>query len=160
MDVMMEMRRSYGDGDSKVSLKHTKESKRRISSFYIKFHMKNILQHNNLHPKDFNGNKKNVAQQTYLRTLPFLFLFFCFPWPFLSSQLPSLWVALPLSGYLPSFSSHHLPPCSCISKYGAFNHQHGWPSPCHVHQLVSCVGKRGPHLSQVLPSSSNAMKNP
>ena len=31
----------YGNGDSKVSLKHTKESKRIISSFYIKFHMKN-----------------------------------------------------------------------------------------------------------------------
>ena len=41
MDVMMEMRSSYGNGDSKASLKHTKESKRRISSFYIKFHMKN-----------------------------------------------------------------------------------------------------------------------
>ena len=27
--------------DSRISLKHTKESKRRISSFYIKFHMKN-----------------------------------------------------------------------------------------------------------------------
>ena len=36
------MRRvGYGNGDSKVSLKHTKESKRRISSFYIQSHMKN-----------------------------------------------------------------------------------------------------------------------
>ena len=50
-----------------------------------------ILQHNNLNPKDFNGNKKMwLSRRTLERSPSFsVFSFFAFTWPFLLSQLPS-----------------------------------------------------------------------
>ena len=74
------------------------------------------------------------------------------------SSLPNTQPPAPPNSIFFWFSFHYLLSYSPVNKYDAFNHQHGRPSPCHVHQLVPCVGKRGPRLSKVLPSSSNAIK--
>ena len=132
MDVMMEMRRLAVWRNEKsmlwkwrfkgITQAHKGEQKNNQFILYQISHEEqaaDILQHNNLNPKDFNGNKKMWLSRRTLERSPSFFLFFCFPWPFLSSQLPSPRAAH-LSGYLPSFSSHHLPPppCSCISQHG------------------------------------------
>ena len=152
MDVMMEMwslaawrnekSRLWKWRFKRITQTHKGEQKKNYFFLYPISHEEqaaDILQHNNLNPKDFNGNRKMWLSRRTLERSPSFFCFFASAFPLKPTSIPPVHAS---TSMVPSTTSMvgHLPAMSI-----------SWS---HVQ------GKRGPHLSQVLPSSSNAMRNP